>query len=302
MTISTTTNRVSYAGNGVTTVFAFAYRFLQDADLVVIEKTNSTGAEVIKTLTTDYTVSGAGGNTGGNVTMLTAPAAGKTLVIYRDPVATQTLDLRENDLMPAEELEKAYDKATMLIQRLKDRFTRAITLKEGYTASFDLTLPAILTADKVLAINPTGDGFVLGPSIGDISGAAASAAAAAASAGASAASASSANTSATNAATSATNASTSETNAANSAAAAAASATAAAIAVGTPKQEVPTGAINGINTSLGLSQVPKSNAHVLLYLDSTLQYQGSDYTVAGQVITMAVAPGTGQKPYATYTY
>jgi hypothetical protein len=36
MTISTTTSRISYNGNGVTTVFSFPYRFLTNGDLVVL--------------------------------------------------------------------------------------------------------------------------------------------------------------------------------------------------------------------------------------------------------------------------
>ena len=36
MTISTTTSRISYNGNGVTTVSRFPYRFLADGDLVVL--------------------------------------------------------------------------------------------------------------------------------------------------------------------------------------------------------------------------------------------------------------------------
>ncbi len=77
MTISSTTNRASFSGNGVTTLFSFPYRFLVDADLVVIEKVTATGVETVKTLTTHYTVSGAGGANGGSITMLIAPASGK---------------------------------------------------------------------------------------------------------------------------------------------------------------------------------------------------------------------------------
>ena len=66
MTISSTTNRVSYTGNGVTTEFAFAYKFLVNTDL----KVYNDGA--LQTITTDYTVTGAGEESGGTVTFGTA--------------------------------------------------------------------------------------------------------------------------------------------------------------------------------------------------------------------------------------
>jgi Obg family GTPase CgtA len=69
MTISSTINRVSYAGNGSTTSFSFPYRFLLNSDLVVISKNNSTGVETILVLNTGYTVSGAGSPAGGSVTI-----------------------------------------------------------------------------------------------------------------------------------------------------------------------------------------------------------------------------------------
>ena len=96
MTIATTINRVSYAGNGSTTVFSFPYYFLQNADLVVVKRNNTTGVETTQTITTNYTITGAGLPAGGSVTMLSAPASGETLIIYRDPAKVQDLDLVEN--------------------------------------------------------------------------------------------------------------------------------------------------------------------------------------------------------------
>ena len=68
MTISTTESRKSYTGNGSTVAFSFPYKFLADCDLKVYVD------NVLKTLTTDYTVSGAGSDSGGTVTFVTAPA------------------------------------------------------------------------------------------------------------------------------------------------------------------------------------------------------------------------------------
>ena len=107
MTISTTISRQIYNGNGVTTVFAFPYRFLQNQDLVVILVDDSTGTSTLQVLNTDYTVSGADADGGGNVTMVVAPASGERLVIFRSVEITQEVDYITGDPFPAETHERA---------------------------------------------------------------------------------------------------------------------------------------------------------------------------------------------------
>lgn len=159
MALNTTTNRVSYAGNDVTTAFSFPYYFLADGDLTVT-LVSSLGVETIKTITTHYTVSGAGNEAGGTVTMLTAPATGETLVIFRDPDVTQGVDLVENDAMPAEVVEEALDKLTMIAQRANELIARSIRLPDGFTDSFDTKLPADFnSAGAFIQVNGAATGF-----------------------------------------------------------------------------------------------------------------------------------------------
>lgn len=152
MTISSTTNRVSYTGNGVTTAFSFPYKFLANADLKIYVES------VLATITTDYTVTGAGDDAGGTVTFLVAPTNGDEVVILRDPAITQGLDLVENDPLPAEDVENAFDKLTMICQRLDDRFDRAVVLTDTDTSGADLTLPSPV-GDEVIKWNAAGDGL-----------------------------------------------------------------------------------------------------------------------------------------------
>jgi len=191
MALSSTTYRVAFSGNGSTTVFSFPYYFLLDADLVVILRVDSTGVETTKTITTHYTVSGAANPSGGSVTMLTAPATGETLIVYRDPALTQDLDITANDPLPAENLEKSLDRLTMIAQRLDGRMDRAVTLSEGTTDPFTATLPALLTDNPgaTIVVNDDGDGWDVGPTADEITAAAGYATAAAASESAAAASA-----------------------------------------------------------------------------------------------------------------
>lgn len=150
MTISSTTMRAAAAGNGVTTAFSYPYRFLADADLdVYIDGT-------LKTLTTHYTVTGAGDPSGGTVTFLTAPANGTEVVIVNNPDATQSLDLGDNDPLPADDLEAALDRLTLLVQRERDQRARSLVLADSDTSTASMVLPTP-ESSKVLAWNLAAD-------------------------------------------------------------------------------------------------------------------------------------------------
>ena len=50
MTLSTTSNKVSFSGNGNTTVFAYNFKILASSDLKVYIR-SATGTETLKTIT-----------------------------------------------------------------------------------------------------------------------------------------------------------------------------------------------------------------------------------------------------------
>lgn len=155
MTVSSTTNKATYSGNGTTTVFTVPFYFLEAADLQVILRSGAT--ETVQTLTTQYTVTGAGVPSGGSVTMLTAPPSGTTLTILRNVEATQETDLLPNDRLPAESLETALDKATMLIQQLDEVADRALQYPAS-DAAVSPTLPAASArASKFLSFDASGN-------------------------------------------------------------------------------------------------------------------------------------------------
>jgi hypothetical protein len=162
MSLSTTPDRISQSGNGSTTAFNFPYLTFAQADLVVILKNNASGVETTQILGSQYTISGTltGGIylSGCTVNFLTAPIAGQTVIVYRDRSVTQELDLDENGKIPAESLEKQLDKIVTFIQRTKNKLARTIGLKEGYTASFDPSLPNIMVNDGYIKTKSDGSG------------------------------------------------------------------------------------------------------------------------------------------------
>jgi len=98
MTVSSTTVKNSYSGNGSTTEFAYTFKILVNSDLQVIIR-SSTGTETTKTITTHYTVAGAGDASGGSITFTSGniPASGETVVIRRNGPQTQARDYIAND-------------------------------------------------------------------------------------------------------------------------------------------------------------------------------------------------------------
>ena len=117
MTVSTTTNKVSYIGNGVATSFAIPFPFLEQGHLKAYQLLNN-----VQTERTDWTVSG------GNIIFTTAPTDGAQIVIMREVPLTQETDYRENEVLPAETLERNFDKLTMQVQQLKEQADRAVTV------------------------------------------------------------------------------------------------------------------------------------------------------------------------------
>jgi len=157
MTISTTIIKNSYSGDGSTTVFPYTFKISAEADIQVIIRA-SNGTETVKTLTTDYSVSGVGSASGGNVTMVTAPSATETIVIRRETTQTQTVDLVENDPFTAETVEGAFDKSIAVAQELQEEVDRSIKLSRTNTmTSTEFTVDAATRANKILAFDANGE-------------------------------------------------------------------------------------------------------------------------------------------------
>jgi len=169
MTISTTIIKNSYSGNASQTVFPYTFKISVNADIQVILR-SVLGTETVKSISTDYTVSGAGDANGGNVTMVVAPASGETLVIRRATVQTQNIDLVENDPFSAETVEGGFDKSISLVQEIQEEADRAIKLSRTNTmASTEFTVDAVSRAGKILGFDSAGE-LVVSQELGTFKG------------------------------------------------------------------------------------------------------------------------------------
>ena len=153
MTVSTTPRKNSYTATGSTTVFAYGFKIFNDSDLKVY--VNS----VLQTIVTHYTVSGAGTESGGNVTFGSAPADTLSVVIIRVLPRTQTTDYVDNEALSATSLENTADKNCMLIQEVDakaaDGFRFADTVTDAGTITINKT--AAQRASKLLSFDTSGD-------------------------------------------------------------------------------------------------------------------------------------------------
>lgn len=158
--ITTDDARVVYTGAGTRGPFTIPYYFLADADLQVVKTLISTGAETVLALTTDYTLTGAGDEDGGALTLTVAHgnlSSSYKISIINNLAATQGIRYPRNDKFPAQTHERGLDRLTMLVQRLVDRMDRALQLSDGDTTSVLGRLPnAIDRASKFFAWNASG--------------------------------------------------------------------------------------------------------------------------------------------------
>lgn len=160
MTVSSTTTRNSYSGNGSTTEFAYGFKIFDDDDITVIIRTDATGAETAKTKTTHYTVSGVGSASGGNVTFTSGnvPTSAQTVVLLRTTARTQLTDYVANDPFPAESHEDALDKLTFITQELEEQLGRSLKVSQtNVIATSEFTADATARANKLLGFDGSGD-------------------------------------------------------------------------------------------------------------------------------------------------
>ena len=137
MTITNENFKNVYVLNSSTTAFPYTFKIFDDTDLLVKRYDSTTGVFTTLTLTTDYTVSGAGDAAGGTVTYSGASAydSDYQLVITSDIANTQDTDLLNNDYSADfnETLEETFDRLCRMIQQLKEVVDRSVVLNATET-------------------------------------------------------------------------------------------------------------------------------------------------------------------------
>jgi hypothetical protein len=154
MSVSLTTNRVAYTGDGTTTAFPFSYSVYATSEIEVRRVVTATEVETLMVLGTDYTVAlTSTAPSAGTVTMTTAPTTLQKLVIRAILPQTQLISLVDNESVPADTWEEGFDRAVKLIQQLQEQLNRVVI--QGVLKTTPLTLP-LPVANKLLGWNAAG--------------------------------------------------------------------------------------------------------------------------------------------------
>jgi hypothetical protein len=171
VSFSSTTNRVSYTGNGNVDTYSYTFKIFDDDDLLVTVR-NTSDVETTLTKTTDYTVTGVGESAGGTIVLVNSAQAwldadgdlksGYILTIRRVLDLIQETDIRNQGAYYPEVIENQLDKMVMLDQQQQDEIDRSIKSPETISAAqFDMELPSDLleSGGKVPLVNEDGNGW-----------------------------------------------------------------------------------------------------------------------------------------------
>ncbi|TXH49551.1 MAG: hypothetical protein E6Q97_22510 [Desulfurellales bacterium] len=120
MTVPAQDTRVTYTASGSSDTFAYPFRILSSADLLVYVDDD------LQVLTTDYTVTGVDEEDGGNVVFTADPAADSQVIIMRNMDYGRTdFDYQNSGSFRADTVNRDFDALALQIQQLAEKISRA---------------------------------------------------------------------------------------------------------------------------------------------------------------------------------
>lgn len=154
MTVTSNPTRNDYTSTANQSVFAYSFKIVTESDIKVIV------GGVVKTLTSDYTVSGVNSPTGGNVTLNAGISAGITVSLIGDMELDRDADYQNNGAFLASDVNGDFDRLWIATNQQETSLSRAITAPEAdVLSSGAMVIPSISARQgKVLRFdNITGD-------------------------------------------------------------------------------------------------------------------------------------------------
>ena len=122
MTISSNTRRKQYTANGILTSFIYDFEIFDDADLDVYVDTT------LQTITTHYTVTGAGTDGGGTVVFGSPPSNNAVVSIVSNRTIERTTSFSTNGVFRAADINDELDKIISFVSELSTAQSRTIRL------------------------------------------------------------------------------------------------------------------------------------------------------------------------------
>lgn len=151
MTVTNTTARNQYTATAGQTVFAYTFEVYNKNDLVVL-KNSTTLSEG-----SNYTVSGVGSDSGGNITLAVGATAGDVITIYRDMALERTTDYQNSGDFLASEVNTDFDRLWLAIQQNATSDSRSVKKPVTDLSSINMELPvASGRSHRLLGFDSTG--------------------------------------------------------------------------------------------------------------------------------------------------
>ena len=168
MSISNTTNKVSFSPSVNTTTYDFTFPFFATSDIVVKVLVANATSETTLTFaaspssTSQFKVDATNNDTsqGGTVTIGgVGYGNGDTVVIERVVPLTQEYDLQEGASIDPTALNKALDRTVAQSQQIDDKTSKAISFPDtdANTVTYSVTEPASVRANKALGFDASGN-------------------------------------------------------------------------------------------------------------------------------------------------
>ena len=151
-----------YTATSGQTVFDYDFEIFEDSDLQVYKTPagqDPNDTSDLLTLTTDYTVTGAGTTGGGTIVLTSGADAGDVITIWRDIPIKRTDDYQTAGDFLASDVNDEEDKQVMMLQQLEAQLGRVPQFARTQNIdSFDTKMPAPL-AGRLLKVTDDGTGF-----------------------------------------------------------------------------------------------------------------------------------------------
>lgn len=123
--------------NGVTTVFPYTFKIYDKSEIEVLSNLT------VLTVDVDFTVDGIGSDSGGNVTISSAPSNGTIITRLRKQPTTQASNY-QSEAFPPERIEKDFDKLAMRLQQVKEALRRCLSfVKSSSTVDQTIDTPTV---------------------------------------------------------------------------------------------------------------------------------------------------------------
>lgn len=147
-----------YEGTGAKTEWPFTFKVFNKTQLLVKKIVGSVETELV--LDVDYTVAGAGSDTGGGTVTYpivgTALAVGEYIVIKPNFAFSQDLVLNNQNTFPPKPVEYAFDKVVMLLKQVKESLDRALQVTDAYDGDADSFISLITSTSSMILSTMSG--------------------------------------------------------------------------------------------------------------------------------------------------